>query len=95
MMSCPQVVTSLLFFQFMAHLEHSESWILDAQSVKLTFPIIETFYLTKTENRTKKPLTQLSHYCFEERYYFYKKMSMLKMLTSAKLRGIWYEEVYF
>ena len=61
MMSCPQVVTSLLFFQFKAHLEHSESWILDAQSVKLTFPIIETFYLTKTENRTKKPLTQLSH----------------------------------
>ena len=23
------------------------------------------FYLTKTENRTKKSLTQLSHYCFE------------------------------
>ena len=24
-----------------------------------------TFCRTKTENRTKKPLTQLSHYCFE------------------------------
>ena len=27
----------------------------------------------ETENRTKKSLTQLSHYCFEERYYFGKK----------------------
>ena len=34
-------------------------------SVKLTFSLIVTFYLTKTENRTKKPLTQLSRYCFE------------------------------
>ena len=29
-----------------------------------------TFYFTKTENRTKKPLTQLSYYCFELRYCF-------------------------
>ena len=27
--------------------------------------IVGTFYLTKTENRTKQSLTQLSHYCFE------------------------------
>ena len=27
--------------------------------------IKSTFYLTKTENRTKKFLTDLSHYCFE------------------------------
>ena len=27
--------------------------------------LIVTFHLTKTENRTKKSLTQLSHYCFE------------------------------
>ena len=27
-------------------------------------------YITKTENRTQKSLTQLSYYCFEERYYF-------------------------
>ena len=27
--------------------------------------IVGNFYLTKTENRTKKSLTQLSHYCFE------------------------------
>ena len=33
--------------------------------VKLTFSLIVIFYLTKTENRTKKSPTQLSHYCFE------------------------------
>ena len=27
--------------------------------------IKNTFYLTKTENRTKESLTQLSYYCFE------------------------------
>ena len=37
-------------------------WIPDAWSVILTFSIIATFYLTKTENRTKKSLTQLSYY---------------------------------
>ena len=34
-------------------------------SVKLTFSLIATFYLTKTENRTKTSLTQLSHRCLE------------------------------
>ena len=33
--------------------------------VKLMFSLLETCYLTKSENRTKKSLTQLSHYCFE------------------------------
>ena len=32
---------------------------------KTYFSLLITFYLTKTENRTKKSLTQLSHYCFE------------------------------
>ena len=59
------IVTSLLFFQFTANSEQSGSHIPDAQSVKLIFSLIVTFYLTKTESRTKKPLTQLSHYCFE------------------------------
>ena len=35
-----------------------------SNSVKRIFLLIVTFYLTKTENRTKKSLTQLSHYCF-------------------------------
>ena len=30
-----------------------------------TFSLIVTFYLAKTENRTKKSLTQLSYYCLE------------------------------
>ena len=30
-----------------------------------TYTFKETFYLTKTENKTKKCRRQLSHYCFE------------------------------
>ena len=52
----------ILIFRFMANLEQSGSWILDTWSVKLTFPLIVTFYLIKTRNRTKKPLTQVSYY---------------------------------
>ena len=54
-MSRQEIVPPLLFFRFMANLEQSGSRISD----------IVTFYLTKTENRTKQSLTQLSHYCFE------------------------------
>ena len=32
---------------------------------KTCFSLIVTFYRTKTSNRTKKSLTQLSHYCIE------------------------------
>ena len=32
---------------------------------KTMFPLTVTFYLTKTENRTKEYQTQLSYYCFE------------------------------
>ena len=40
-------------------------WKLDfrAWSVKLTFSLIVTFYLTK--NRSEQSLTQLSYYCFQ------------------------------
>ena len=58
-------VKSLPFFQFTANLEQFGSRIPDAESVKFIFPLIVTFYLKKIENRTKKSLTQLSHYCFE------------------------------
>ena len=40
-------------------------------SVKLTFSLTVTLYLTKTENRTKKSLTQLSHYCFWVKVLFF------------------------
>ena len=65
MMSCQQTVTSFSFVQFMANLEPFGSRILDVQSVKLVFSLKTTFYLTKTENKTKKSLTQLSNYYFE------------------------------
>ena len=37
----------------------------DKESAKVMFSVIATFFRTKSENRTKKSLTQLSHYCFE------------------------------
>ena len=65
MRSCRQIVTPFSFSQLMANLEQSGSCIPSAQSVKLIFSLILTFCLAKTENRTKKCQTQLSHYCFE------------------------------
>ena len=55
----------IVFLQFIANLQQSGNQILNAQPVKLTFSLIVTFYLLKTENRTKKSLSQLSHYCFK------------------------------
>ena len=46
--SCQKFVMSLSYFRFMANLHFHE---------------IVNFYLTKTENRTKKSLTQLWSYC--------------------------------
>ena len=54
MTSCLEIVTSFSFLQFMANLEESGSQIPEAQSVQLIFSLIVTFYLTETENRTKK-----------------------------------------
>ena len=51
--SCRQLVTSLLFFRYMTNLEQSRRRIPDAWSVKLTFALIVTCYLTKSQNRTK------------------------------------------
>ena len=41
------------FFQFMADLGQPTSRIPDECSATLTFTLIATFYLTKTENRAK------------------------------------------
>ena len=65
MTSCREVVTSLSFFGFLANLEQSGGRIPDTESSKVMFSVIVTFFLTKTENRSKKSLTELSHYCFE------------------------------
>ena len=48
-----------------ANLEQSGGRIPDTESAEIMFSVKITFFLTKTENRTKKSLTQLSHYCFE------------------------------
>ena len=65
MTSCRKIVTSLSFFEFLANLEQSGGWIPDTDSAEVMFSVTVTFCLTKTENRTKKSLPQLSHYCFE------------------------------
>ena len=62
MTSCHHILTSLPIFQFMANLEQLGSWIPDVWSAVLTFLLIATFYLTKTENRTKNFQTELSYY---------------------------------
>ena len=65
MTSCQQIISSSAFFLFMADSEQSRSRIPSAWSAVLKFLLKATFYLTKTENRTKKSLTQLPYCCFE------------------------------
>ena len=65
MMSYQEIVTLLSFFGFLVNLEQYGGRISDTESAKVMLSVIVTFCLTKTENRTKKSLTQLSHYCFE------------------------------
>ena len=57
MTSRRQIVTPLSIFQFMTNLEQSGSRVPEAWSLKLTFSLTVTFWLTKTENRAKKSLT--------------------------------------
>ena len=63
--SCQKIVTSFPSFEFLANLEQSGGRIPDTDSAKVMFSVTVTFCLTKTENKTKKSLTQFSHYCFE------------------------------
>ena len=58
--NCDPIVIFWIFYQFVA----SRGLIPDEESVKFIFSVIVTFFLGKTENRTKKSLIQLSH-CFE------------------------------
>ena len=60
MTSCRKTVMSLSFFGFLSNLEQSGGLILYTESAKSMFSVIVTFRLTKTENRTKKSLAQLS-----------------------------------
>ena len=57
---CEQFITSLSFFRLLADLQQSWIPIPDACFTILIFSLITTFYLTKTENRTERYLTELS-----------------------------------
>ena len=61
MTSFRKIVPSLPFFGFLANLEQSGGRIPDRESAKVMFSVTVTLCLTKTENRTKQSLTQLSH----------------------------------
>lgn len=50
---CWKIMMLSSFFQFMVDLKPFETW-------NLTYSLISTFYVTKSESRTKKALTQLS-----------------------------------
>ena len=60
-----KIVTYCLFFGYLANWEQFGAQISDTESSKVMFAVRAIFFLTKTKNRTKKYLTQLSHYCFE------------------------------
>ena len=78
-------------------MEYSGSRVPDAESVKVMLSLIITFYLTKTENRTKK-LKHNSHTIALSKGTIFVKKTLIfykKILTSAKLRGRWYYKVYF
>ena len=77
---CYVLVTFSIYGHFM---EQFAMWILDAYSEKLTFSIKVAFYLTKTGNRTKKSLTQPSHYFFESRCYFFAKNANISKIKKA------------
>ena len=57
-MLCQQIMTSLLFFQFMANLEQSRSRIREAWSIILSYSLMKTFYLTTDANKDKNFLEE-------------------------------------
>ena len=82
-------MTSLSFFRFFANLEKSGDQISDTESAKVMFSVIGIFCLTKTENRTKKSQTQLSHYSIELRYFLDKNANFLqKNADISKIKGV-------
>ena len=59
--NCEVIVIFPIYGQFGAIRKPDSGGIL----CKTYISLIVSFYLTKAENRTKKSLTQLSHYCFD------------------------------
>ena len=60
-----QIMAPLPFPQIITNLKQSGSRIWYAQQVKITFSLIITLNITKTENRSNFFLTQLSFHCFK------------------------------
>ena len=94
-------VTSLLFFQFMANLEQSGSWILDAQSVKFTFSLTLTFILKnlKTELKTLQHSSHTSALSkgtiFAKNADFYQKNANIrKIKRTLVLKGTFSKTTY-
>ena len=84
--NCEVVALFPIYGQFGAILK------LDSRSIvckTYVFIMYSTFYLTKNEKRSKKSLTQLSHYCFSKGTILAKKQFFLQN-TSAKLTRPWY-----
>ena len=59
------VMLANVVVKFLTYDKFGAIWKLDpgAWSVKLTFSLIVTFYVIKTENKSEQSLTQLSYYC--------------------------------
>ena len=78
---CRQVMRPSSFFCFMINLEQYRTRILETWYIIFTFSLIEIFYQTKGENKTKKSLKVL---------FLPKNANFLqKMLKSVKLSGSW------
>ena len=96
---CQKVVVSLIFFQFMANLEQSWSQIPDTWSVKLPFLLTVTFYLKKSENRTKKTsntalillLWVMLLFLIKYRNFLQKIDTITKFLKKFALKSIFFE----
>ena len=55
----------IFIFQIFGQFGAAGIWIPDTECARFMFSLIVTFCLPKTGDRTKKSLTQPSHYCFE------------------------------
>ena len=60
---------------------------------KLTFSQIVPFYLTKTENRTKKSNTALTLWLWVEVLFLSKNIDISKNKTALELKGIFSENI--
>ena len=96
--SCQQIVTPLLFCQFMANLEQLEARF-QMQSIKPTFSIIVIFCLTKTEKKKLKNLQHSSHTLALSKgtiftrkcWFFLQKNADISKIKTLVLNGIFSE----